>query len=662
MATREASLKLTLRSGSFQSQFGKVERNVAASGKRMGSALRVGISRGLGAAGRSLQNFGGKLKGHIRTAATIGGALTFGKLIKDAVTMQTQYRNIAFTIKKLPGGMMDWQDVNKLVANTAEDTAQSTQDLATSFHSLLQATGDLEFASGSLDEIGTAATGSGEKIEHVTTAAELLKRKFGLAADDMKGGLTTFIELTGSGGKSLEELTGRFAVMAGKARGAGLEGVDGLGQLLGVLKLLDDSIGEKADPGLKLMFDTLRKGSSQFKKLEKDANMKFDPDATALEKIRDLLTTVKGRAAAELVFTADARDVFDTLAKPFDLAMKEAQEKGLKRTDAVDKALEAFDKNIQGASQTTMTWKDIQKSANDKMKEDPSIQLRMAINKVEKAFQQPKMIEAIETLAKHLPAIAEKFADLFNWIMTNPWKAVGAAVGGKAALGVGGSLLTGAVAKAALGGAGAAGAGAAGAGAAGGAGALGAGAALPVLAAGAAGAIAGTALHKFVLDPTAKEGFASIEQAGDLMLDASRIASTGTHKEKLEALAAIRAKRQQVTSGRMGGMNEFFGGFASLLSGGDVKSPEAMIKETKAGLTSSEDKLIASMDRQVEKQIQQAKNFESLETATIAVTDAFKFVSRSFPASSPGGPPPTTGGPRGTSKLSQNPGAEPAKG
>jgi hypothetical protein len=352
---------------------------VKGAGQKMGSALKKPMSAGLSAARKSLSGLGGEIKNTIKTAATLGGALAAGSLVKDAVKMQSVYRNISFSLSKIPGAAMDWNDVQTMVEENVERSGRSTEELADAFHEVFKATGDAEFARRAIETIGTAATATGEGVGSLAQASQLLKRKFDIGGQGIEDALTRFVNLTGAGGKSLDELTGRFAVMAGEASGAGLEGADGVSKLLGMLILLDNSIGEKADPGLKNLFQTLKDGTSQLKAIQKEGRVKFEPDTDALDKIKTILSKTKARAAAELKITADARTVFDELAKPFDLAMEEAKSKGMKKADALEFALAAFDANIAKASETTMKWEDIQKKATKRMEEDPSVQLQELI-------------------------------------------------------------------------------------------------------------------------------------------------------------------------------------------------------------------------------------------------------------------------------------------
>jgi hypothetical protein len=299
-----------------------------AQGWAMGRALSGPMKAGLANVGKSMKNTLNDLKRGFKQVMTLGGAFAGGALIKSGVELQSLYRDIEFSLSKIPGHAMSLLEIQKMTEVAADKSGQKTEKLAQAFHGIFEATGDAQFGADAIEAIGVAATASGEEVDSLASAAQLMQRKFGISSNEIEAGLASFIQLTGSGGKSLDELTGRFAVMAGEAASAGMTGVSGLQQLLGLLVNLDSTIGEKADPGLKMIFQTMKSGSAQMKRLSKESKMKFDADMSGLDKIRKLLTTKKGRAAAEVVFTADARQVFDTLAKPFDAAMEEAKDEG----------------------------------------------------------------------------------------------------------------------------------------------------------------------------------------------------------------------------------------------------------------------------------------------------------------------------------------------
>jgi hypothetical protein len=449
MAAREASIKVTLLPQSFQSGLRRMENMTKSAGKRMGAALRGPMTAGLKSARTELGGMMSTLKNGVKTVATLGGALAFTGLAKDALQMQNTYKNIAFNVNKVAGNAVEWNDIQQMIADSVQKTGRNADDLSTAFMTVFEATGSMEFAKKSMDIIGTTATATGHSIDALATTMQLASRKFGVGPDEMEEAMTRMIEKTGVGGKGIEELSSRFALVAGEAANAGFKGAEGISELLGVLLLLDSTIGEKADPGLKLMFQTLKGGSAQFIRLKKDmgSGVTFTADMTAMDKMKAILSSTKGRKSAEQVFTADARVVYDELAIPFDEAMEKAKARGLSQADAVKAGMEAFDANLAEASKSTMKYSEIQAEAAERVKSDPLVKFNLALARVKEAMVQPSMIAAFDKLADKLPAFADALASIITKVVDNPWGSLAAIVGGKLALAFGGSMIAEVAAK-----------------------------------------------------------------------------------------------------------------------------------------------------------------------------------------------------------------------
>lgn len=449
MASREASLKVTLQPASFQAGLRRMSSMTTAAGRRMGQAIKGPMVSGLKSARSEISGMLSGLKRGIGIAASLGGALSFAGLAKDAITMQNTYRNIAFNVNKVAGNAESWESIQEMINNSVQKTGRSADDLSEAFMTIFEATGDFTLAAKGMQIVGTTATATGHSIGALAGTIQLAARKFGVGTDGMEDAMTRMIEKTGVGGKGIEELSSRFALMAGEAAGAGMKGAEGMSELLGMLLLLDSSIGEKADPGLKMMFQSIKSGSVQFIRLKKEmgAGIEFTADMSAMDKILATLQSGKGRAAAEQVFTADARVVYDELAKPFDEAMKKAQKLGLSKKEQMDLAVKAFRKNLDDASASTMEYSTIQNEASKRQDEDPMVKMNKAFARISDAFTKPEMIEAMNTLADKMPAFADAVVWALNTFLDNPWETIAVLVGGKIALAFAGAAVSGAIAN-----------------------------------------------------------------------------------------------------------------------------------------------------------------------------------------------------------------------
>jgi hypothetical protein len=429
-----ARVRLMLNAGSFLGGMGQVGAKVRTEALSMKTALAGSATAGLSSVKTTLASMGGQLKSTLKMAATMGGTFAVGASIKGAMDLQHEYRNLAQQVNRLVDTGKDWRDMQQIIEAAATKASQAPQKMIQTFRTVYSATGDLEYTVAALDAIGTAATASGEEAEKMGQAMQLAARKFGVGAGEAREAVARLVEKIGVGGMSLDDLNGRFAVMAGEAAAAGLKGVEGFSTLLGIMLALDSTIGEKAAPGMKALFQYLKDNTAQLAAMEKKAGIKFEPDLSAFDKIRKLLGTEKGRVAAQLTFTADSRVVYDTLAKPFEEAYKAALAAGESQKKATQKGLAAYDQAMEAMTKSNAKFSRLQDQAAERMREDPTVIMRQALNELAMAFTEPAMMDAVKDLASSLPKVAKGAAMLIKLVTEHPGLAAGGYVGGRVAL------------------------------------------------------------------------------------------------------------------------------------------------------------------------------------------------------------------------------------
>jgi len=659
MATREASIRLTLNSSAFETQMRSLKAGMAGAGRAMGAAMSGPMDAGMRAAKASLVGTIGQIKSLATNVLMFGGALSAVGLVKSAIEMQSVYRRIAFDVSKIHGEAYDWQKIQQLIAVNASGTGQKTSAMAESFHQLWKATGNLDRSLGSLRAIGTISTASQIPVEQLTKAAEILIHKFDISSEKMPDALTKLVQMTGVGGKALEELGPRFGVLAGEAGAVGAGGTKSMLDLLGVFKILDDKIGEVADRAIMPLFQKLKSGTAATKKLEK-VGVKFTADMTMLEKIRAILASTAGRKIAAPLFAGPARIAFEELAKPFMTAMNEAKTHRIPEIKAVNVALQRYDEAVSAASVATWDYSLMQKKAAERKATDPAVQMDLALGKLKSALNKPEVIAAINKVAQLLPKLAEELAKFLAFIVENPKTGAAMLVGGKAgaaglgaAAGVmGASLLKGATM---LGGKAVAGAGAGAAaigatpigslpvGAYAGAGAsiaTTAFAALAVATAGAVGAGIGWAAFKAAVEPAIEERLKGLRSIDELLLTAAEVRGRrAPNREELTAsIDELRAK-QKAGAGGPGGFQSYLS-HAAQFYGADIDSAEKQHADAMAKLATAEMNLV-----------------HQLEVLDRAAASAGKGLERTAEAA------PKPGTSRGVRPPANSaPGAEPARG
>ncbi|MEA3225136.1 MAG: hypothetical protein U9Q07_04235 [Planctomycetota bacterium] len=387
----------------------------------MGKELNSGFMRGQ----KALTNMSKSMGRMIRQAGTIGAAFATGALVRDSIEIHKSFQDISFLVSKLPGQQMKVAEVQTLVTDAANRTTRTTKEMAGAFRQVYVATGDLDYAKESLDMIGRAATASGAPIEQIAQVSEMVRRKWkvtGQAAEEM---MTAFIAKADKGGLSLDQLSTRLDAVAGEAAELGLDA----SALLGTISQLDSVMGAMAARGLKTFLQYIKEGATQTMRLEKAGKFTFDPNMDALDRIRTIIKSPAAHKEALTVFTETSRTAFDELRKPFVLAMEEAREGGATYQEAQKAGLEAYDKMVKQIRKTEMSATDIDRMYKRRVETDPSVKLRLALNKIRDAFAQPKMIAAITKLADSLPALAKGVADMVSFVVDNPLGAAGMGMG-----------------------------------------------------------------------------------------------------------------------------------------------------------------------------------------------------------------------------------------
>ena len=541
----DVSLRISLAPAAFQAGLRQLTDLTTSAGRAMGRSLKEPINAGLKSVRKEIGGMFSDLKDGLRTVGTLDGALAVGSFVRDAVALQQTYGSMAAQVNKVAGNTQTWQTIQQMVQAEIEVTGQKAEDLSATFMEVFKETASVEQARAAMRAVGIAATATGQDINVLAQATQIAMTKFGIKTPEEA--LARVISGTGVGGKRLEQLGGSFEMLGEAAAASGTTGGEAMSMMLNLIT----TMGDKAEPGLNAMFQSMKSGSGKVLALQKamGGSVKFTADMTSLDRIRATFMSDKGRKAAEKLFKADARVVYDKLAEPFDQAYKDAKTAGLSNAAATKAGLEAFDKFIRQAGTATADFAQIQRDAAARIEDDPGKKLDMAVEKIRLAFASPKVLGALDRLADKLPAFAETVIKVINMIIDNPWETVAVVVGGKLALAFGGSVISEVIASGmkglfaralaiqaasgaasvatagatSLGVGGAVGAGVAGAGTGAGAIALtGAVVAGAVLAAGAVGAGAGTLAYKYggIEDRQNKE-FDAVRGARETLMDTS---------------------------------------------------------------------------------------------------------------------------------------------
>jgi hypothetical protein len=446
MSSREAGIRLTLDSSSFV----RGMETIGAKAKQVGGKIKEGLAAGFKGAGGdawkggkdALKEMTGSIKSAVGAAATLGGGIGFGMLIKKSSDLRAQMRDIEFSINKTGKATADWRDLMAGVQAAADETGQSSGDLGAALDYMFKEGGDADFAQKALVPIGHAAQASGKSLQEMAGIAVMLQEKFGATFETLPAMLAVVTQKTGTGGLALDAMGDKFGLLAGEAVDAGFAGSEGLASVLGMLNSLDDRLGEKSIPSFKKLFQTLKDGSASLKEIQKASGLKLT-GMDGAHKLHAIMGNDKARKAVTEKLGGEQRVVFDLLSKPYVEAAAEAKKHGATAKQQTAAGVKAFDEAMRSMGDASLTYQDLLEHSKGKQEDDPQIKLNKAIEKISQKFAEPKMLGAIDRLAETLPRLADGMIKLLDFAMDHPLLAGGAVVGAK----VGGGMIGGLTGK-----------------------------------------------------------------------------------------------------------------------------------------------------------------------------------------------------------------------
>ncbi len=182
---RDAGVRLTLDNSSFLTTIRATDSEVEKLGRRGQRSMQL-ITSSVDAAKRSIGGMLGEGRRLGGMLATLGGAWSVGNAIRSGVKLQSTYRQIAFGVKDANGAMLTAAQVQQTTERAAAKTGQRNEEMAASYRSLIDATGDLEFSRSVLESVGHTALATGDSLDVTANLADQLHTKFGVAADGMQ--------------------------------------------------------------------------------------------------------------------------------------------------------------------------------------------------------------------------------------------------------------------------------------------------------------------------------------------------------------------------------------------------------------------------------------------------------------------------------------------
>ena len=441
MAQREASVRLTLDDGDYLVQLRKAGDEGEKAGRRgqKGMDLFGAGIKGVKSQLSGLRDTAGKALGLVTGLAA---GFSVGSAIKGAVALDSKFKTLAFRVQVATGELTKSTTIQAMAEQAAIRTGRTTGEMADAFDKVFSATKNLEFSRDVLDAIGTTATGTGENVETVATIAQQLQRKFGLAANEVGDALAQIFEGAQQGGPAFTDFAAKLDLVGAELLQAGVTGKRGLGFLIGALNQADAESGglEKQVAGIQALFTKLG-NPKQLQAMAKAMHVdpqKFINEKDSIKRLNLFLRHGKrGLDALRATFVGpeESKALRILFTDPFETALKEAQDSGLKGKNAIDQAMNVLEERIGNFGKASTTAATLQEQAAKRM-QDPQARLSQAMEALERSFAQPEIIQAIDELAQSLPNLAKIVGQVAKFSAGSPLLAGGLFLGAQAGLGL----------------------------------------------------------------------------------------------------------------------------------------------------------------------------------------------------------------------------------
>jgi hypothetical protein len=554
---------------------------VGAAGRQMGKALKEPMNKGISAVKDNMSGMLDDLKGGLKTAATLGGAVSFGAMIKSAVVAKGKYTALAHAVSNYSKSNVKAIDIQKEVERVATDTGESFDELFISANQLTAIPGGMKEFGPTLERATMQAKRLGLQGEFVARVYTRLMAK-GLA----------------NTGKEAEILTEKINTFGRTVLGIDVdEAIDpmdvaeyasfiksmnsGLDESQALLAMTGDQV---KDFGQALMFleemGLMLNTQEGLKNIRKEARLSKGDINLSKGAVENFLILLEKRGPKAI--------------KTLEKVMPDVAEKSLKEvigrdlivdieagkvtTEEWNLRIAQIRKELDNAKNATFDYAKIVETDN-KLKRGATADFKRAMNILAKTFADERMMSAVKNLSRHLPEAAEKVSKFIQWIIEHPSAAaanylllkiggvfVGAAV--KSAVSAGATKLMGVItaqiaaskaAGALIPATGVAGAGAAGV----------AATAAGVLGAGLAGAAVGGVIYEAAVAPAMEESFDSITDAAGALANATVAMASKNVDKRMAATEALKKQIERAEEGpgmwvtMMGSIHSTFTGVES---------------------------------------------------------------------------------------------------
>jgi hypothetical protein len=446
----------------------KVEKAEKAIESKLGGAFKSAAVNGLGAFNDSLRATASTVQSLVAAGAGLAGGFGVATAAQGAMDLEVRFNHAANAIERSTGTLVDSKEMLAKVDLAAANTTRTQQEMADAFEAVYQKTGDADLAMRSLETIGQVMNTTGQSAAGLGAMIGTLQRKWGIdGIEEQREALTRLIDMTDRGVVAFDEIAEDLEEIGSIAKHGGFgEGLDGLTAALGLAEAIAPQVNRSISEvltGMDQLTEKMRQtpvtqglveaGGQAGKEFWDD----FLAEGDAVKRIEKLLAHAGSKGnldqfmnvGLETEFTGrEERAAFQSVALPFQKAYDDAREAGASAQEATAAGVTAYRAALEKMAGSTAEWATIQ-TQSAASQETTSAQIRDAQREWQQAFSDPKFLTAMGKLAKSLPELAEAAADLVSFVIDNPAMSAAGAIGGKALLS-GGTSMVGELAAAGL--------------------------------------------------------------------------------------------------------------------------------------------------------------------------------------------------------------------
>jgi len=454
MAEKVASVKLTLNGQSYLGQLHSLGEENEKQAKKVESAWKRVGSAGFGSLKKSASDMVTSVKSTLSMVAGLGGAISLGGAVKDAIETQAAFKGMAFDVQTATGESVDFAATMKEAEAEAIKWGVSTKGLAGVFEETAARTKNLDFAKESMKAAAITSRATGASLETLGDIAGALGEKFDVADGDIADGLGVAYSMAKQAHVPLEEMGAVIDKIGSSAKSLGIVGIEGFQRVMGMA-----TIAKEATKGMRPALSATMQLMEQMGDPSHSKKMRVAFGVETKGKdweqgLADIIAKTGGKK--ELLakgFEGEQLKVVESLADVFRTTFAETTGTVKQKTSH---ALDSLHEMLGKAGEANVNAAGIAEQAAKRV-QSPSAQMEIAMKKLAAEFTRPEMMTGLMRLAKIAPEAANKLAHLLEIAFEHPAMAAGIFAGMKlgapllkGAIGEGASIVAAKVKEAAL--------------------------------------------------------------------------------------------------------------------------------------------------------------------------------------------------------------------